>query len=1457
MDITSTHHDKLVKLVGSRCRLSCEIGGLETECLWDTGAQVSMVSEDWLMENVRDTKVKPIAELVEGMDLELKAANGLPLPFKGWVELSFRPIGIDSPEKSKTLRVPFLVGACDEGIIVGFNVIEEMLKDQEVDGHKTDHKWLHGAFPGLSVCQVEGLQRLVQSEGRDKGYPVKIGKQGALLPKQGSVKVSCIAHLGTINREKLVLFEPDLNIGLPDGIEIPSAVVKVTRGSFCRVSLYVYNTTNHAIALDGRTIVGNLHQIESILPVLKDRSIAPIASVNTMNVSLGEHDSRGQDVDPPDFDPAVELEMLDGEREMLVRRMLREQAWAFSKDDEDTGRITDMKMKINLKDTTPVQKSYRSIPRPLFREVKDYLTDLIKKGWIEKSESPYSSPTVCVRKKDGMLRLCIDYRELNNKTIPDRQPIPKIQDVLNSLGGSKWFTTLDLGKAYHQGYMDSESEHMTAFVTPWGLYQWKRIPFGLMNAPAVFQRGMETCLDGLIGDTCMVYLDDILVFSPTFDSHVDHVRTILQRLQDYGAKLRPDKCEMFRNKVKYLGKIVTGNGYMVDPEDTVAVTALKQQSPATVGDLRKTLGLLGYYRQFIPNFAKTAGKLYRLLQKGTNETERQRVGSPKNRQKPNQLPSRTPIEWLPEHQEILNQLVDRITSPPVMAYPDFEKDFVLHTDASNEGLGAVLYQQQDGKLRVIAYGSRSLTPPEKNYHLHSGKLEFLALKWAICDKFRDYLYYAPFFTVYSDNNPLTYVLTSAKLNATGYRWVAELADFNFCVKYRPGKQNIDADSLSRLPVHTGEKFATCTQGLTKEEVEAMMKGVSAQAKGEIGWMSTIVIDQQELDQMSDSPQPTIQPISREEIARLQKQDSGISKVLNYKQKGWKPTRRERKREPWGVRALLREWNRLQIDGNNVLWRKTATRQQLVLPVKLRQLVLQEMHCEMGHLGVDRVVSAVRERFFWPSLYKDVKHFITKVCWCIKDRKPHKKTRTPLTNIVTTEPFELVSIDFLHLEKSSGGYEYILVVIDHFTRFAQAYATTNKSGRTVADKIFNDYVLRFGYPRRIHHDQGGEFENHLFKRLQQLTGVASSRTTPYHPEGNGQVERFNRTLLQMLRTLPADQKSRWKDSLNKVVHAYNCTKHETTGFSPFYLLFGRSPRLPIDLAFQLGPENKECPKTYPEFVQRWHNEMKEAYAKASKATDGAAQSSKKYYDKKAFATYLEPGDRVLLRNVVPVEGPGKLKSYWQEEPYVVVERKNDSPVYEIRKENTKDKKTKIVHRTLLLPCDHLGFQHAKLEDALNRPNVKVKVKPKKQVEAEQLNVTDESDSDDEVYYLTKTSWVDKDATNRQTCQINPDVDMENEYETVQDADRDSPMSSDVHVPHNSHSVNEGERVNHFQDSPRPIGIDGDIGDRYPSRNREPPWEVYYDSLGSPSRQRVKVQFSSISHDEPILTDANGL
>ena len=540
------------------------------------------------------------------------------------------------------------------------------------------------------------------------------------------------------------------------------------------------------------------------------------------------------------------------------------------------------------------------------------------------------------------------------------QPIPRIQDILDTLGGKKWFTTLDMAKAYHQGYIAEKYRHLTAFATPWTIYEWNRIPFGLRNAPPAFQRYINHVLGDLKGSVCEPYLDDILAHGETFEEHVAHVKKVLRRLKSQGIKLRGCKCVFAKQEVRYLGRLISGDGYRPDPEDTAALDKFRT-APKTVGEVRSLLGFLGYYRCYVRDFSKRVKPLYDLLSVDSEKVQAKKGGKKSGGQR---YESKESVNWSNVHQKIVDEIIDVLKSPEVIAFPDFDLPFFINCDASNLGLGAVLYQHQEGRDRVICYASRTLSQAEKNYHFHSGKLEFLALKWAITDRFSDYLRWGQDFTVYTDNNPLTYVLTTAKLNSIGMRWVNELADFNFTIKYRRGKENIDADSLSRNPMNIDDLKKVCTVTVDPKSVYAVVTGVRVSSCS----VTCAAIDAKKLVLEPDSEHTTV---SCEELMDKQLKDDVIRPVYHAVAAGARPSRREWSGLSRESRILMKSFSKLSLM-KGVLVRRTLKKVQIVLPTVYRDLVYVELHEKMGHLGVEKVTDLAQKRFYWPAMDKDIK-----------------------------------------------------------------------------------------------------------------------------------------------------------------------------------------------------------------------------------------------------------------------------------------------------------------------------------------------------------------------------------------------------------------------------------------------------------------------------------------------------
>ena len=467
-----------------------------------------------------------------------------------------------------------------------------------------------------------------------------------------------------------------------------------------------------------------------------------------------------------------------------------------------------------------------------------------------------------------------------------------------------------------------------------------------------------------------------------------------------------------------------------------------------------------------------------------------------------------------------------------------------------------MFQKQDDKLKVIAYTSRLVSKIESNYP--ACKLEFLALKCFVSEKFHEYLYGSKPFEIYTDNNPLTYVLTSAKLDVCGQRWVAKLANYNFTIKYRCGQSNVEADALSRISwpklLSNHEDIDIDLEYMDTRIANAVLTGAKSKSSliESISCSSKIISDELDTDFSSSTNLDWV---------KLQRPDPNLSVIIKLIECDQLFQRELHKKDSQEVKALLRIKKNLKLT-KDIVYRKSFSDNspskkvlwQLVVPKAYRARALAGCHDDVGHQGRMRTLSLLRERFFWSVMQEEATQHVVKYSRCL--RRKSAPQVAPLQPIYVSQPIELVHMDYLSLEPSKGNIENVLVITDHFTRYALTYPSKTQTAQATARILWDNFICHYGFPEKFISDQGRNFESDLIKELCKIAGVKKLHTTPYHPQGNGQFERFNSTLCNMLGTLSDEEKSDWKSYLGCMTHAYNCTKHASTTYSSYYLMFGR-------------------------------------------------------------------------------------------------------------------------------------------------------------------------------------------------------------------------------------------------------------------------------------------------------------
>uniref|UniRef100_A0A8C2GGE5 Gypsy retrotransposon integrase-like protein 1 n=2 Tax=Cyprinus carpio TaxID=7962 RepID=A0A8C2GGE5_CYPCA len=924
--------------------------------------------------------------------------------------------------------------------------------------------------------------------------------------------------------------------------------------------------------------------------------------------------------------------------------LLMKHADVFAVHDEDLGYTDRVKHEIHLTDDSPISQPYRRIPPTQFEEVKEHISGLLRKGVIQESSSSFASPIVLVRKADGSLRLCVDYRRLNSKTKRDAFPLPRIDESLDALGGAQVFSTIDLASGYHQVAVHEKDRPKTAFTTPFGLYEFRRMPFGLCNAPATFQRLMQAIMSDLVFQIVLIYLDDLLVYSSTFHEHLVRLETVFKRLRETGLKVKIEKCHFLQAEVRFLGHQVSAQGVSTDPDKISAVR--EWPVPSTLKELRSFLGFCSYYRRFIEGFSQIAGPLHDRVNMCLRETS------------PIKAAQVFKSSWSSQCQTAFECLKDKLTSAPTLGYADFTLPFVIETDASNLGLGAVLYQHQKGKKTVIAYASRRLRGAEKNDQNYSSmKLELLALKWAVTEKFRSYLLGSKF-TIVTDNNPLCH-LTTAKLGAIEQRWAAQLAVFDFDVKYRPGRCNTAADALSRIPGSSepdseseDTEYDGCVAICNSLRTGTALGPDLLAAGMEHSKVRQLQASLAGEDDVVCENTPTLPGYSKEELRRFQELDPTLSLFKKFWSRQKKPNKSERLGLPRSVCSLLKQWPKIR-EKDGLLYRviedvHTGECHQLLVPTCLTDQVLKNVHDQMGHQGIERTLGLLRQRCFWGGMNEDVEQWVKQCQRCVLAKMPQPKIKAPWASFLASRPLEVVAVDFTTLEPATDGRENILVVTDVFTKFSQAFPTRDQKAETTAKILLREWFLKYGVPQRLHSDQGRNFESAVIAELCKLYGVKKTRTTPHHPQGNPQCERFNRTLHDLLKSLPPEKKRRWPEHLSELVYAYNVTPHSSTGYSPYYLLFGVQPHLPVDALLGQEPVTEDK----PDWLKVHQERLRDAHVRAKEYAERKAVERARQHEEKVYCPAVEVGQHVYLRHRPP--GRNKIQDAWSPTVYRVLE-----------------------------------------------------------------------------------------------------------------------------------------------------------------------------------------------------------
>ncbi len=1192
-------------------RLPMQVGASTLKCLVDTGASVSVFSSHCYQQ------FKSILPSLTETDVTLMSASKQPITSLGGVTINAGLCG-------QPIEWYFVVAEITEDAILGMDFLATF--DCQI-------------FPKrrTMVCNGEQLYDF-DHHVEDAESNLVVATERIVVPPRSECIIPATA-MDVSDNSKWSILEPRLSQHVKESkLLIARCLIDTEDPS---IPVRVLNPSDHATTIHKGCTLAVLTPIRRTEPLSRPEEAGPD---QLMTVSEA-------DVKTPDYlQELIERssEGFSARDKAKIRRLINEYSDIFVQSDMDLGMAHGVKHSIDVGQARPVRQRPRRLPHVKQEEADHQLKGMLGKGIVEPSTSPWASPIVLVTKKDGTMRFCVDYRRLNDVTVKDAYPLPRIDDSLRSLSGAKYFCVMDMASGYWQVELDESAREKSAFVVRSGLFQFRKMPFGLCNASSTFERLMENVLSSLQYEICLIYLDDVIVFGKDLDSTLLNLAQVFERFRVAGLKLKPKKCNFFRPSVLYLGHIVSEEGVSCDPGKIQAVK--NWPVPTTVTEVRSFMGLASYYRSFCPDFATIAKPLHRLTEKGRE------------------------FVWTTECQSAFDTLKQRLISAPVLAYPDFKLPFILDTDASATGIGAVLSQLQDGQERVIAYASRSLSKQERNYCVT--RRELLAVVNYV-KHFRHYLWGVRF-TLRTDHSSLRWLTSFKEPEGQVARWIAVLSTYNYDLQYRPGKNHGNADALSR------KNCPQCQRIAQKNEVTGLAASVNL-----------VQLDNMPIEHPVAAIEefPTKREWSNAELSQAQATDPELRWIFKQFSSGRRPQPEDLLGRSPAERFYCTRWEALRLTEGvlQIVKKRDALPDSHlpILPKVYHDEVLQHFHGHLtqGHFGAKRTLTAVHGRFF-----QHCKE-------CLARKNPVHPNHG--------YPMQRVAMDIVgNFPETDRGNIAILVVADYFTKWVEAYAIPNKEAITIADILTRQFFPHFGIPEQLHSDQGSNFLSKLMKEVCQLLGIHQTRTTAYHPQSDGLVGRFHRTLMAELSLVINDSQDDWDLQLPFITMAYRASCHDSTGFTPNFLMFGRELPAPLDL-LSGRPLGQAQEQTF--YARELRERLSTAYGRTRDRLRRRMVYMKKQYNKRSHGAPYEVGVQVWLHQpAVPTGLSPKLWKHWIG-PCIITEVLNDV-TYRIE---LPDGSVRVVH------FDRLKIHPQHDEDAFEQAHA---TSPPSEMESEKLSRT---------------------------------------------------------------------------------------------------------------------------------------